>query len=77
MVRCDNPFDTKSKSTEEVTRNKLWFYEPMKEGTIMSEKSSSGILQVAIALIGILGSLGVAFITTGYQFKEELHKGVG
>jgi predicted nucleic acid-binding Zn-ribbon protein len=46
----------------------------MKEGTIMSEKSSSGIIQMAIALIGILGSLGVAYITTGYQFKEELHK---
>jgi septal ring factor EnvC (AmiA/AmiB activator) len=38
----------------------------------MSEKGSSGIIQVAIALIGVLGSLGVAYITTGAKFQSEL-----
>jgi septal ring factor EnvC (AmiA/AmiB activator) len=39
----------------------------------MPEKSaSSGIIQVAIALIGVLGSLGVAYITTGAKFKSEV-----
>jgi chromosome segregation ATPase len=38
----------------------------------MSEKGSSGVIQVTIALIGVLGSLGVAYITTGAKFKSEV-----
>ena len=38
----------------------------------MSEKGGSSLVQVVIALITVLGSLGVAYITTGYQFKKEL-----
>lgn len=38
------------------------------------EKSSSGLLQVVIALIGVAGSLGVAWITTGAKFESELNK---
>lgn len=36
------------------------------------EKSSSGLIQVVIALIGVVGSLGVAWITTGAKFESEL-----
>jgi uncharacterized coiled-coil DUF342 family protein len=36
------------------------------------EKSSSGLIQIAIALIGVAGSLGVAWITTGAKFESEL-----
>jgi septal ring factor EnvC (AmiA/AmiB activator) len=42
----------------------------------MSDKSTSGIVQVAIALIGVLGSLGVAYVTTGATFKKELQENV-
>jgi uncharacterized protein YoxC len=38
-----------------------------------AEKGSSGFLQIAIALIGVAGSLGVAWITTGAKFESELN----
>lgn len=38
-----------------------------------AEKSSSGLLQVVIALIGVAGSLGVAWLTTGAKFESELN----
>jgi chromosome segregation ATPase len=41
----------------------------------MSEgNTSSGLVQVAIALIGVVGSLGVAWITTGTKFESELSR---
>lgn len=39
---------------------------------IVAEKVGSGIVQIAIALIGVIGSLGVAYITTGAKFKSEV-----
>ena len=36
------------------------------------EKGISGFVQIAIAVIGVLGSLGVAWITTGAKFESEL-----
>lgn len=38
------------------------------------EKSSSGLVQVAMTLITVAGSLGVAWITTGAKFESELNK---
>jgi chromosome segregation ATPase len=38
------------------------------------EKSSSGFVQVAMTLITVAGSLGVAWITTGAKFESELNK---
>jgi chromosome segregation ATPase len=36
------------------------------------EKGISGLVQIAIAAIGVIGSLGVAYITTGAKFESEL-----
>ena len=38
----------------------------------MSRNGSSPVVQVAIALIGVAGSIAVAFITTGATFEREL-----
>jgi peptidoglycan hydrolase CwlO-like protein len=36
------------------------------------ERGLSGFVQIAIAAIGVIGSLGVAWITTGAKFESEL-----
>ena len=36
------------------------------------ERGLSGLVQIAIAAIGVIGSLGVAWITTGAKFESEL-----
>ena len=38
------------------------------------EKGMSGGIQIAIAIIGLIGSLGVAWITTGNKFESELQQ---
>jgi uncharacterized coiled-coil DUF342 family protein len=38
------------------------------------EKGMSGGIQIAIATIGLIGSLGVAWITTGNKFESELRE---
>jgi peptidoglycan hydrolase CwlO-like protein len=38
------------------------------------EKGMSGGIQIAIAIIGLIGSLGVAWITTGNKFESELRE---
>jgi uncharacterized protein YoxC len=36
------------------------------------DRGLSGFVQIAIAAIGVIGSLGVAWITTGAKFESEL-----
>lgn len=38
----------------------------------MAENGTSGRVQIAIAIIGVLGSLGVAYLTTGVKFKSDV-----
>jgi predicted nucleic acid-binding Zn-ribbon protein len=40
----------------------------------MSDRGSSGIVQVVIAFITVIGSLGVAYITTGKTFESEVNQ---